>query len=226
MHFLRPFGTILLVLVSLLQAGCSNPWTDEVLLHDGRIIYVHRSVSMERRTNLGAGQFPMSVPVLYNLQTANPNTQNRITWESSDKFLLPVSIDFVGDDSFLVLSLPGSHELNKKYGCPATPFIFLRHRPGGDWAVIEKLEFPPFQMQANLSLNYHPYFMTRDLPYDLLSKDQRQRLANLPSNLKFGFQTIESIRHWNSVAEKHGHFQIDIPRDRSEWKSKGSMRGC
>jgi hypothetical protein len=223
---------ILLCTLSILTACSTYRWTDEVLLHDGRIIHVNRTASATEIISFNESMPVRPTPYIYGLKAKNPNTMETISWRSECKHVLPVLLDFDGTDAYLVLKLPGvdytgdfSEDIKKNYGCTWPPFVFLRRKPNKEWDRIPASEAPAFLKFANLSHVFDFYFMTRIVPVEILQGNERERVLKLSEKERIGFQTIESIQSGNRVAENRQYeFQIEIPRQVSDWKFKTKSR--
>jgi hypothetical protein len=222
-------------LIGVLSA-CSpwpDEWTDEVKLHDGRIVRAIRSVAFTRHIALSDGHLYIDSPSLYGLEAINPNTKEEVEWFSKDEGVHPVLLDFDGATTYLVILLPQNSTTNKKYGCPWPPYVFLRHEQDGEWKKISASEAPTFLGNANLSYRYDKQNMNRVLELQYLPWDEQKRVEKLYINRSdgeiVGFQTFEVIAKNHKYDEDRFpdyYFQIAIPRSRAEWKLKYPTPNC
>lgn len=218
-----------LLCLCMFLSACSSYWTEEVSLHDGVVINVRRSVSKQAKGDGGGSLgFHMSATI-YSLYARNPNTKEKVSWQSEDEYVTPVLLEFDGSTAYLALLLPSIKNTNQKFGCPWPPYVFLRKVSGNSkWEKINKQEAPIFLRTANLSALYDRFFMERETPFDILKGDERERVKRLSKAERFGFQTKESIQRGNAIKEhtQLHYFQSSIPRTREEWSYKGGTPNC
>lgn len=221
---MRLFKQFIVVCMLCILTACSPEWTDEVLLHDGRIIHVTRTVSMTTSISLSEGRLLDRTATFYGLKASNPNTNEKISWRSNDKFINPVLIDFDGTTTYLVIHLPNYNDIKTQFGCTWPPYVFLRHEQNKEWDIIATSQAPIFLRFANLSFRYDSLYMKQKLQLYLLRGEELKRVSKLSDNERVGFQTIERIRSQNLTEERHQYdFQVEIPRRASEWKFKPRM---
>ena len=222
-------------LIGLLSACTPWPekWTDEVKLHDGRIVRAIRSVAFTRHTALSDGHLYIDSPSLYGIEIINPNTKEEVEWFSKDEGVHPVLLDFDGATTYLVILLPQNATTSKKYGCPWPPYVFLRHERNSEWKKVSATEAPTFLKNANISLYYDKQYMNRVLDIRYLPWDEQKRVEKLHFNLSngeiVGFQTFETIARNHEYDEKRfpdHYFQINIPRNPAEWQLKYPTTNC
>ncbi|MBI3041976.1 MAG: hypothetical protein HYY78_04030 [Betaproteobacteria bacterium] len=78
----------------LAACGRAERWVDEALLHDGRVIDVHRSVIF----NFGSGDLSQALtrwPNQFTLAAVNPHTGRRVEW-SGERNIHHCSISSTG----------------------------------------------------------------------------------------------------------------------------------
>lgn len=149
----KPLWLILLIWAALLS-GCmfaadSNPvgllgtsWKEEVLLHDGRIVVVKRSLKYGGRHEIGQPEPIKEQTITFNL----PDSKKTVSWTSEYS-------EDVGRANFKLLAV---HVLNdipyvaatpnlclsyNKWGRPNPPYVFFKFN-GKDWQRLSLEEFP------------------------------------------------------------------------------------
>lgn len=186
----------------------STSWSEETLLHDGRMIIVERKVDSTFQFLAGDGgslKLFASWPDKFSLQFKNPDTNETIKWEG-EQHINPLLLDFVDGTPYLVLSGQPNKKTQKIYGCPELPYIFLKHEKKdwfGKWIPLSPDKFPKQLIDANLSPDFPYNSENRTLP-------RAQVIRNLLSE------------------EKRGVIQIKIPRGYDDWfihdKGKSNRR--
>lgn len=155
--------SVLLLNLSTTAFGFSthtDEWTEEALLHDGKIIKVNREVYWSFHLFSGdeAGLTVMeSYPDKYWFKFINPYTKETIKWHGQQDYS-PVLLDILDGVPYLVVQGPQDSET--KYLCPEVPYLFYKYdrRGFGNWTQITPKQFPSILKKANLSPN---------VPYDI-----------------------------------------------------------
>jgi hypothetical protein len=145
---MRPSRPFFAVLACLALSSCfgraTYRWTEEVLLHDGRMILVERSVRTGE-VPVEIGQPPGESDYKLTFNTPDGKT---ITWESGKAFR-PFILDFYGGETYLVARGATGPDY-EKHGCPKPPYFFFRWT-GSEWRRIEYEQFPKEIRKRNLS---------------------------------------------------------------------------
>lgn len=225
MNFTRTF-TLLLTVSLLTSCATRAPqkieWVEEALLHDGQIIHVTRAIKTGLDVALirlpetkGAARF-------YSIETYNPNTGETVSWDGDDSEILPILIDFDGAVAYLVVYISGFDNIKNKYGCEFPPYVFLRHEQGKNWIRVQQEYAPEFIKSANLTYGLSRYNKPEYIPnLAWMSEDERERIQKIPEKKRAGYQTVRNIKSHNLAKEREGYlFQIDIPRNSSDLKTK------
>jgi len=122
-------------------------WKEEVLLHDGRVIIVERSVKTGY-VPVEMGQSPGESD--YTLTFKGPEGRS-ITWHGGRDRFRPMILDFADGVPFVVARGATSLVYGAE-GCPRPPYFFFRWRDG-DWERIAYREFPKAISKLNLSVD-------------------------------------------------------------------------
>lgn len=155
-------SSILLLLLTLsanLFAQTEN-WSEDALLHDGRIIKVNREVSYT--TSFSRDSFLKSWPDKFSFEFEHPDTKKNIKWWG-EQYFEPVLLDIVDGVPYLVVYGQPDKKTEKIYGCPELPYIFLKYEKGffGKWVVVPVEQFPVILQDANLSPGFSHYTKVR-----------------------------------------------------------------
>jgi len=143
---LAVIGLALLAALSLWACfgRATYQWKEEVLLHDGRMIVVERSVRTGE-VPVEFGQPPGESDYTLTFKASDGRT---ITWESGKAFL-PFIVDFLGGETYLVARGATGPDY-EKHGCPKPPYFFFRWT-AGNWQRIDYQHFPKEIRKRNLS---------------------------------------------------------------------------
>jgi hypothetical protein len=134
----------------------TEEWSEEALLHDGRIIKVDREVYWMFHFISGdeaSLRVMESDPDRYGIKFKNPDTGETIKWDGEEGFS-PVLLDIVDKVPYLVVQGPYIQAYFANYSCPEVPYIFLKHEGGffsGKWVRILPKQFPGKSKVGNLS---------------------------------------------------------------------------
>lgn len=127
---------------AFLSIGNSASWKEEVLLHDGRVVIVERSVERGGRHEIGQkGPYREQ-----SLAFTMPDTNKTITWE--DHFsqelgmanFLPMLLDVHDAVAYLVVNPMGCLSYNK-WGRPNPPYVIFKY-VGDQWQRVSLQELP------------------------------------------------------------------------------------
>lgn len=171
----------------------TESWSEEALLHDGRLIEVHREVGYTLQVFSGDGGSPgfmKSWPDKFWLKFKNPDTQETVKWQG-EQYFNPILLDIVNGVPYLVVVGRPDKKTEKIYGCPELPYIYLKYEKGffGKWIPIAAELAPKTLREANLSPEYPDSFPS-------LSWEQ------VLENIKWG---------------EKGYFQAKIPSSYDDW---------
>jgi hypothetical protein len=144
---MKPTRLLIAVLASLAMTSCATSetyrWQEEVLLHDGRVIVVERSV----RTGdvpVELGQPPGTSDMDLTFSTADGRS---VTWEAGKSFR-PMILDFFDGTPYVVATGRTGPDY-ERHGCPRPPyFIFLYD--GQRWERLDYERLPKNIRKANL----------------------------------------------------------------------------
>lgn len=194
---------LLLILSTKASAFCTrtDSWTEDALLHDGRVIKVNREVCSTFQFIAGDGGSPKlfaSWPDKHWIKFEHPDTREIIKWQG-EQYFNPVLLGFIEGIPYLVVSGRPDKKTEEEYGCPELPYIFLKYDQKGwlgKWVPIPATQAPAALRDANLSL--------REVSLDSSS---HASLNAVQSNL----QKVEG--------SSGGGFQAKIPRGYDDWHS-------
>lgn len=148
-------------LISVLLLGISGNafgldtvrWTEEALLHDGRIVEVafQASNTIDIRSPWPLIlNFEKSSLDKFEVEFRHPDSKQLLVWRGERHFK-PVLIDFIEGIPFLVVSGRPTKETAAVYGCPELPFVYLRY-DSGRWIPVPVDAAPPQLTQSNISV--------------------------------------------------------------------------
>ena len=147
---MKPHVLLIALVATLGLSACfgraTYRWKEEVLLHDGRVIVVERSV----KTGYAAteiGQPPAESD--YTLTLSAPEGR-RITWDGGRDRFVPMILDFYDGVPYVVATGATSLVYGVE-GCPRPPYFFFRWQ-AGQWQRVKYEEFPSAIRKANLSV--------------------------------------------------------------------------
>ncbi len=208
------FNVILVSLLSIpLMASAfstkTKSWSEDALLHDGRIIKVNREVGYTFQLfsgDSGSPGFMDSWPDKFWLKFRNPDTQETLKWQG-EQYFYPVLLDIVGGVPYLVVVGRPDKKTEKIYGCPELPYIYLKYEKGllGKWIPIPADQAPKTLQYINLSPDYPDNIPSRN-DSDFISVNGR-----LPNDLSHD-QVLENIK-WRAK----GYVQARVPNSYSDW---------
>ena len=157
-------------------SGCSDKrtyrWQEEVLLHDGQVIVIDRSV----RT----GEVPVEIgqqPGLsdYTLRfKAIDGTP--VTWDAGRDRFVPIILDFVEGVPYVV-ALGRTAVVYSAERCPRPPYFFFRWS-AGEWMRVSYEDFPKALRNTNLTVGllYRPPFNERIRSRELVTREDVRKL--------------------------------------------------
>jgi hypothetical protein len=159
----KPLWLILLIWSTLLS-GCMSPadlnplgflgtsWKEEVLLHDGRIVVVERSVKYGGRHEIGQPAPIREQTITFNL----PDSNKTVSWTSEysadvgrANFKL-LAVHVLNDIPYVV-AIPNLCLSYNKWGRPNPPYVFFKFN-GKDWQRQLLEEFPSEFKTINASI--------------------------------------------------------------------------
>lgn len=120
-------------------------WKEEVLLHDGSVIVIERSVKTGH-VPVELGQPPGESD--YTLTFAAPDGKS-VTWDGGRNRFIPMILDFEQAVPYVVATGATSLVYSAE-GCPRPPYFFFKWS-AGQWQRVTYEEFPKSIFRANLS---------------------------------------------------------------------------
>ncbi|BBP02218.1 hypothetical protein [Sulfuriferula nivalis] len=140
----------------------TDEWTEEALLHDGKVIKINREVYWTFHFLSGGDASPQlmeSYPDKYWFKFINPYTKETIKWHGDEDYV-PVLLDIMDGVPYLAVHGPQDQKTRAKYLCPEVPYFFYKYdsKGFGSWTQIAPKEFPSILKKANLSPT---------IPYDI-----------------------------------------------------------
>jgi hypothetical protein len=174
---IRLLGIVALCVVS----GCSGKqtyrWPEEVLLHDGRVIVVERSVRTGE-VPVEFGQRPGESDYTLTFKALDGAS---VTWHGGRDRFVPIILDLV-DGVPYVVAIGATGLVYPREGCPRPPYFFFRWT-NGEWARTSYEDFPKIVRNANLTagLTYYAPWRERVANGDLITQEdvsKRLRTAN------------------------------------------------
>lgn len=120
-------------------------WPEEVLLHDGRLIVIQRSVKTGYLPR-EIGQPPPESDYTLTFEWADGR---KVTWDGGRGRFVPMILDFESGTPYVVAT--GGQLISwREEGCPRPPYFFFMW--GGDqWQRVTYEQFPKSIRKANLS---------------------------------------------------------------------------
>jgi hypothetical protein len=118
-------------------------WKEEVLLHDGRLIVIERSVRTGE-VPVEIGQPPGESDYTLTFSTEDGKS---VRWEAGKSFW-PMVLDFKDGRPYVVAGGSTGPDYERQ-GCPRPPYFFFRYA-GGQWQRIDYEQFPKEIRRANL----------------------------------------------------------------------------
>lgn len=222
----RSVVLVVLLTLSSTASGFSvrtESWSEDALLHDGRIIKVSREVGYTFQLFYGGGGSPGmfgSWPDRFWLKFKHPDTHETIKWQG-EQYFDPVLLEIVDEVPYLVIHGRPDKSTEKIYGCPELPYIFLKYEKGfmGKWTPITAEQAPDVLQDANLSPDYP------DFPRQMDQHDEAMyEIYNGRSSRDLSRdQVLMNIRKVEGSSE--GNFQAKIPRSYDDWYSINDSNG-
>lgn len=181
----------------------SVSWTDESIIHDGRLLVVERTASNSLKFELWWPLPPIFrfQPTDFNehrLEFNHPDTKESVVWNGEPNFK-PVRVDVIEGTPYLVIYGRPDEQTAKIYGCPELPYIYLKYirhdwLPVHKWVPIPVQDAPKELLKVNLS------------GYDIRSKNGR----------RFDRKAIDAEIK-STEYHSGGQLQSIIPRSYDEW---------
>jgi hypothetical protein len=173
-----PRNTVIAILLLATVAYCALPksasWKEEVLLSDGRLVVLERSLTFGGRAEIGrlgapVEKWTLRIPLNDGQMSERLETPGGLeqVMVDIDKGVIYVAAAASRGDAYYGL------------GCPNPPFIFFKHING--WKRIPPSEFPP-------------RFVTPNLPVDT---EAYEKLAN--EGHRIGIEQIKALNGQRSI---------------------------
>lgn len=144
---MRPHVLLVALLATFALSACfgraTYHWQEEVLLHDGRVIVIERSVRTGE-VPVEVGQPPGESDYTLTFKTDDGKT---VTWESGKSFW-PMILDFFNGTPYIVAGGATGPDY-VKHGCPRPPYFLFRYN-AGNWTRIDYEQLPKEIRKANL----------------------------------------------------------------------------
>jgi hypothetical protein len=141
-------GLLCALLATLGLSACfgrsTYRWQEEVLLHDGRVIVVERSVRTGE-VPVEIGQPPGESDYTLTFRTADGRA---VTWEAGKSFK-PMILDFMNGTPYVVARGSTGPDY-ERHGCPKPPYFIYRYT-GGQWQRIDYEQLPKVIRKMNVS---------------------------------------------------------------------------
>ena len=150
-------------------------WQEEVLLHDGRVLVIDRSV-LTGAVPVEIGQRPGESDYTLKLKSSDGTT---VTWDGGRDRFVPIILDFV-DGVPYVGAIGATGLVYPREGCPRPPYFFFRWS-AGEWTRIPYEDFPKVVRNANLtsSLTYRAPYRERIARGDLITREDVHELLRM-----------------------------------------------
>ena len=142
-------------------------WQEEVLLHDGRVIVIDRSVRTgEVPVELGQSPGVSDFSVTFKTSDGRP-----VSWEGGRDRFVPMILDFI-DGVPYVVAHGATGLVYAAEGCPRPPYFFFRWS-AGEWMRISYEDFPKALRNANLTVDLlgRPPFNERIARGELVTRE-------------------------------------------------------
>jgi hypothetical protein len=137
------------LLAVLAMTGCDAKqtyrWKEEVLLHDGRVLVIDRSVKtgyVPREIGQSPGESDYTL-------TFKGADGKEITWDDGRGRFIPMILDLEASVPYVVAT-GATGLVYGVEGCPRPPYFFFRWS-AGQWQRVTYEEFPKAIRKANLS---------------------------------------------------------------------------
>jgi hypothetical protein len=185
--------TAVLITTLGLVSGCLGKtfsWKEEVLLHDGKVIVIERSVRTGK-VPVEIGQPPGESHQRITLRTVQHGS---VSWDGG-KALRPMILEIHGGNLYLVAL--GRTALDyQAYGCPRPPYLFFRYN-GEQWERVAYEDFPWQIRQRNL----------------LSGATSRSRAL-----VEHGYVTVDQVRQSQSaISRYYRELREDMPNPCADW---------
>lgn len=156
------------LVVTMTLAGCFGKqvyqWSEEVLLHDGRIIVIQRSMK--------SGYLPREIgqppPESDYTLTFDGVDGEKVIWDGGRGMFVPMILDVYGGVPFVVAT--GGQLISwREEGCPRPPYFFFKWT-GNQWRRVTYDQFPKSIRSANLSVGLT--YPSRDPMHERISRGE------------------------------------------------------
>jgi hypothetical protein len=195
-------------------------WSEDVLMHDSRVIKLEREVGYTFQFISDGGGYPRffdSWPDKYWLKFKNPDTQEIIKWQG-EQYYDPIMLDIVDKTAYLVVLGQPNKDTAKIYGCPDMPYIFLKYE-NSKWKPIPVEQFPVSLHNANLSPDFPDGFPKNSNPNSV----ENNRIID--GNWR-SYRDLTQDEVHNSIGYADNglsYFQAKIPRSYDDWQYGGKV---
>ena len=195
-------------------------WSEDVVLHDGRLVKVEREVDWTTKIILTDPFFGLptlphlskSWPDKLWLKFEHPDTRETIKWQG-EQYFNPVLLDVLDGIPYLVVMGRPTKDNESTYGCPELPFIYLKYESGffGKWLPVPVEMAPEALKNPNLSPQY-PDFTTLPESYESQLTKQRGR----PRRDMSTQDVEERIEKFTRTPDRQ--LNKEIPRTYETWR--------
>lgn len=145
---MKPQVLLIALIVALGATACfgraTYRWKEEVLLHDGQVIVIERSVRTGE-VPVEIGQPPGESDYTLSFRMAGGKT---VSWEAGKSFR-PMIFDLHSGTPYVVATGRTSPDY-EKHGCPKPPYFIFRYTDGS-WQRIDYEQMPKEIRRTNLS---------------------------------------------------------------------------
>lgn len=198
----------------------TEQWSEDVVLHDGRLIKVEREVDWTKEFHLRDPFFGLPIAPRFvengfnrfRIKFKHPDTQETIKWQG-EEYYSPVLLDLINGVPYLVVYGMPNKDTESVYGCHELPYTYLKYdsKMWGEWKVISVDKAPDILRNANLSPHYPDF---GDLGAQMEASYTSKRGGRPRRDM-----SLDDVQRQMSPAEQHsaGFFQRTIPRTYEEW---------
>jgi hypothetical protein len=199
-------------------------WSEDVALHDGRLVTVEREVDWTTEIILTDPFFGLPTlphlskggPDKFWLKFKHPDTRETIKWQG-ERHYTPVLLDIVDGVPYLAVFGGPNKSTEKIYGCPELPYVFLKYGKGvwGEWTPIPAEAAPQVLRNANLSPIYPGSAYTH-----LSTADVQRMMHGLEGPTDHAFQRSipRNYDEWNFI------YKNDHRNKRSVWDCRPPLQ--
>ena len=195
-------------------------WSEDVLMHDSRVIKLEREVGYTFQFISDGGRYPRffdSWLDKYWLKFKNPDTKEIVKWQG-EQYYDPILLDFANKIPYLVVLGRPNKDTAKIYGCPDMPYIFLKYE-NSKWKPIPVEQFPVSLQNANLSPDFPDNFPKNSNPNSV------ENYRIIDGNWRSTRDLTQDQVHSSIGFADNGasYFQAKIPRSYDDWHYGGKV---